>query len=234
MADAELNEKLARRRSLNGELSPADLQTGSESVKQPERADKSRKIEGIDSSTTAKNIDDQSGGNVDPSTGLSYEPSAGLSLVDPANIAADAQTAHAPQPVCPNQTRIKINPHEGKQTGIATDQKIDVDNNSSMALIRGAAIIFLVALLVPLLNLGKNGTMPTNEVSPAHAHSNGPAQNDRTQLDWKEIGVFNEVATFTAKIPNSELLAVRGLATANIHISKIVGPVFNSSEASSW
>lgn len=60
------------------------------------------------------------------------------------------------------------------------------------------------------------------------------SKNDFQIKEWKFMGISNNVATYVAQVPGSALLAFRGLALFDRHISCTTAPFANADRAYDW
>jgi hypothetical protein len=69
--------------------------------------------------------------------------------------------------------------------------------------------------------------------APVHKHRSGSMYDSRPE-DWTYIGTTGGIESYLRKVEGSNLLAFRGVAYLDMHISQAMGPYINISTARQW
>lgn len=106
-------------------------------------------------------------------------------------------------------------------------KKIPSDILAFISFLTGVVIALLGAtapLLIPLVARSFN----------YEVFSTGVSSSKDVGGTWKFIGSSAGVDTYVKEVPNSNVLAMRGVADVSLHISSLLGPFTNVSAASEW
>lgn len=90
----------------------------------------------------------------------------------------------------------------------------------------GALLTSLIFLAVLRPDYAVNWKFSAARPTSARAH--------HTADDWMHIGTVGGIDSYVRKIAGSDLLAFRGVAYLDMHISQAMGPYINTSSSYEW
>lgn len=119
-----------------------------------------------------------------------------------------------------------------------------------MAASRGSKLHMLVVFCVPLvllvvawcwlslpsavLSAGPAGTTAAADVLLPNGRLNITQHIQHANANWTLVGRHSEVDTFARKVPDSRIMAFRGVATLDLHISEALSPFVNVTKSLEW